>query len=51
MVHKSKNGDSFNATFFTPNVICQFRVDTFSTKEPEMLEWIDDYGDNGVFLT
>ena len=50
VTHKSKNGDTFNATFFTPNAICQFRADTFSTKEPEMLEWIDDYGDNGVFF-
>tara|TARA_Y100000591_G_scaffold84514_1_gene71254 strand:+ start:331 stop:1263 length:933 start_codon:yes stop_codon:yes gene_type:complete len=50
VTHESKNGDIFNATFFTPNAICQFRADTFSTKEPEMLEWIDDYGDNGVFF-
>jgi FkbM family methyltransferase len=27
--------------FAVPNAVCQFRADTFSTKEPETLEWID----------
>jgi FkbM family methyltransferase len=34
---------------YTPNQICNFRHSTFSTKEPEMLEWIEEYGD-GVFF-
>ena len=29
---------------YTPNKICNFRHSTFSTKEPEMLEWIEEYG-------
>ncbi len=29
-------------TFSIPNALNKFRVDTFSTKEPETLEWIDD---------
>jgi len=33
----------------TPNHICDFRHATFSTKEPEMLEWIEEYG-GGVFF-
>ena len=33
---------------YTPNQICNFRHSTFSIKEPEMLEWIDEYG-GGVF--
>jgi len=33
---------------YTPNHICHFRRSTFSTKEPEMLEWIEEYG-GGVF--
>jgi FkbM family methyltransferase len=33
----------------TPNHICNFRHTTFSTKEPEMLEWIEEYG-GGVFF-
>jgi FkbM family methyltransferase len=28
-------------TFSTPNALNQYRADTFSTKEPETLEWID----------
>jgi len=28
-------------TFYVPNRVNYFRVDTFSTKEPETLEWID----------
>ena len=34
---------------YTPNGICDYRHNTFSTKEPEMLEWIDEYG-GGVFF-
>lgn len=34
---------------YTPNHICNFRHSTFSTKEPEMLEWIEEYG-GGVFF-
>lgn len=30
-------------TFSTPNALNQFRADTFSTKEPETLEWIDKF--------
>lgn len=33
----------------TPNHMCNFRHTTFSTKEPEMLEWIEEYG-GGVFF-
>lgn len=31
----------FNLIFSTPNALNKFRADTFSTKEPETLEWID----------
>jgi FkbM family methyltransferase len=34
---------------YTPNHMCNFRHRTFSTKEPEMIEWIDKYG-GGVFF-
>lgn len=34
---------------YTPNQICNFRYSTFSNKEPEMLEWIEEYG-GGVFF-
>tara|TARA_B100000925_G_scaffold285583_1_gene262091 strand:- start:59 stop:940 length:882 start_codon:yes stop_codon:yes gene_type:complete len=34
---------------YTPNRICNFRHRTFSTKEPELIEWIEEYG-GGVFF-
>lgn len=34
---------------YTPNTICSFRHTTFSSKEPEILEWIDEYGSDGSF--
>ena len=37
--------------FFIPNLISKWRVDTFFSKEPETLEWIDsfDYQDKIIF--
>ena len=29
--------------FFSPNQICNFRVDTFLSKEPRTLEWINNF--------
>lgn len=29
--------------FFVPNQLIQYRIDTFFTKEPETLKWIDDF--------
>jgi len=37
-------------SFYTPNWICQFRAATFSTKEPETLEWMDTYGGKGALF-
>ena len=36
-------------TFYTPNAMCRYRTDTFSTKEPETLDWIDRFGGEGAF--
>lgn len=36
-------------TFITPNRLNHFRVDSFSTKEPETLEWIDSIPEGSVF--
>ncbi len=33
---------------FTPNQLCEFRVDTFFSKEPETINWIDKYGKKSV---
>jgi FkbM family methyltransferase len=35
--------------FYIPNWITLYRADTFSTKEPETLEWIDNFDDNSIF--
>jgi len=34
--------DGLTLTFSTPNALNQYRADTFSTKEPETLDWIDE---------
>ena len=47
--HQQPAGGELDMTFFTPNEVCRYRTDTFSTKEPETLEWIDRYGGDGVF--
>jgi FkbM family methyltransferase len=47
-VQLTKHG-SASFKLYTPNQICNFRHSTFSTKEPEMLEWIEEYG-GGVFF-
>ena len=41
--------ESTNFKLYTPNRICNWRHTTFSTKEPEMSEWIEEYG-GGVFF-
>jgi len=35
--------------FVVPNWINRFRIDTFATKEPETLEWIDNFEKNTIF--
>jgi len=39
-------GNSFK--FSTPNVLCEWRAQTFSTKEPETLEWIDGIPEGAI---
>ena len=34
--------------FTVPNLLNHFRVESFSTKEPETLKWIDCFPDNAV---
>ena len=40
---------SLDVTLATPNALCRYRAETFSTKEPETLEWIDGFPE-GVVL-
>ena len=43
-------GREVRMTFHVPNAVCRYRADTFSTKEPETLEWIDTFGGQGTFF-
>ena len=42
---------NYNIIFFVPNSVVQWRVNTFFSKEPETLEWIDNFKffKDGVF--
>ena len=44
------SGGSVEMTFYVPNAVCRYRAETFSVKEPETLEWIDQHGGSGVFF-
>ncbi len=35
--------------FFTPNTLCRYRAETFPTKEPETLEWIESFNEKSIF--
>ena len=48
VVHRGPRGN-VDMSFLTPNAVCRFRARTFSTKEPETLEWIDRFGGDGAF--
>jgi FkbM family methyltransferase len=48
--HTSLNKDNFKAIIHTPNRICEHRARTFSSKEPEILKWIDEHGDKEPFF-
>tara|TARA_Y100000590_G_scaffold463126_1_gene629076 strand:- start:1044 stop:1850 length:807 start_codon:yes stop_codon:yes gene_type:complete len=45
---KIKHND-FNAKFYNNSWITDFRYRTFSSKEPETLDWIDNFSSNSVF--
>jgi FkbM family methyltransferase len=49
-VTRTTNEREVRLTFHTPNAMCRFRVETFSTKEPETLDWIDRHGGAGAFF-
>lgn len=49
VVHAGPSGD-VNMTFYVPNDVCRYRADTFSTKEPETLEWMDRHGGPGALF-
>lgn len=49
VVHQSSDA-AIDFVLHTPNAICNWRHSSFSTKEPEMLEWIEEFGGNGTFF-
>jgi FkbM family methyltransferase len=48
--HECKSGGYVSFNLHTPNEICLFRRNSFSDKEPEMLEWIEEFGGDGAFF-
>ena len=38
-----------NLTFYVPNRLSYYRADSFSTKEPETLSWIDSFDAKSTF--
>jgi|TARA_Y100000310_G_scaffold335835_1_gene418851 FkbM family methyltransferase len=40
--------NSVKLVFYSPNRINRFRIETFSSKEPETLRWIENFEENGV---
>jgi FkbM family methyltransferase len=49
-VKQSIKIDGLNLDFYSPNEINRFRIDTFFTKEPETLTWIDTFKNNEIFF-
>jgi FkbM family methyltransferase len=50
MHNSSNNGQQVTLILHTPNAVCRWRAESFSTKEPETLQWIDEYGGHGAFF-
>tara|TARA_B100000575_G_scaffold294297_1_gene309335 strand:- start:7736 stop:8635 length:900 start_codon:yes stop_codon:yes gene_type:complete len=49
IVHINNNKREVNLDLYTPNAMCKMRADTFSSKEPEILSWIDKHGGDHSF--
>jgi FkbM family methyltransferase len=48
--HKASNGKVVKMSFYTPNSLCLFRAKSFSSKEPETLLWIEEFGKDEAVL-
>ena len=42
------SGAGVDAKFFVPNRFTKFRVDSLLTKEPETIEWIEEFHDGDI---
>ena len=49
IIHKKDQQSEISLILYTPNEMCKMRADTFSTKEPEILKWIDEHGGESDF--
>ena len=50
ITHKLNDGQEFKLKLYTPNWRCRYGAESFSTKEPETLKWIDEYGGDGILF-
>jgi len=48
--HTADNGKDVRLSIYTPNSLCLFRAETFSSKEPETLSWIEEFGKDEAVL-
>ena len=48
--HIANNNKNIELHFHTPNSFCMYRAESFSYKEPETLEWIEEFGKNEAVL-
>lgn len=50
LINKKKHitHNKTDMTFFTPNPLSNYRIKSFSTKEPETLDWIDSFNSDTI---
>ena len=41
---------NLNLKFYSPNRLNNFRINTFFTKEPETINWIDNFEEDTIFF-
>ena len=46
---KNINYNNINLSFYCPNRLNKFRIETFSSKEPETLKWIESFDKKSTF--
>jgi len=46
---KTVSRNEIKLKFYIPNELTLFRINTFSTKEPETLDWIDKFQEKSIF--
>ncbi len=47
--YESKNILGKNIKFFVPNKLVSFRIETYFTKEPETIDWINNFDNSDIF--